>query len=145
MSQLGQGGASGYQWVKQLGHEADHSLPSSVKIKNAWSFTSTLPCFFMAWCLSKRRICLYGVTDCPSFRLWGSENLKRLKIFLQNSRSMCVCISYRVHIYRTPLKGHRTCSILAEIIAVSKYNMKFISNRFRQDEDSFQSFHSLLF
>jgi hypothetical protein len=26
-----------------LGHEADHSLPSSAKVKNAWSYTSTPP------------------------------------------------------------------------------------------------------
>jgi len=24
-----------------LGHEADHSPPSSAKVKNAWSYTST--------------------------------------------------------------------------------------------------------
>jgi hypothetical protein len=29
--------------VKQLGHEADHSPPSSAKVKNAWSYTSTPP------------------------------------------------------------------------------------------------------
>jgi hypothetical protein len=29
--------------VKQPGREADHSLPSSAEIKNAWSYTSTLP------------------------------------------------------------------------------------------------------
>jgi hypothetical protein len=28
--------------VKQLGHGADHSPPSSAKVKNAWSYTSTL-------------------------------------------------------------------------------------------------------
>jgi hypothetical protein len=27
--------------VKQLGHEAEHSPPSSAKVKNAWSCTST--------------------------------------------------------------------------------------------------------
>jgi hypothetical protein len=30
-------------WVKQLGHEADHSPPSSAEVKNAWSYTSTPP------------------------------------------------------------------------------------------------------
>jgi len=35
--------------VKQLGHEADHSPPSSAEVKNAWSYTSTQP------------ICLHGV------------------------------------------------------------------------------------
>jgi hypothetical protein len=29
--------------IKQPGREADHSLPSSVEVKNAWSYTSTLP------------------------------------------------------------------------------------------------------
>jgi hypothetical protein len=29
--------------VKQLGHEADHSPPSSAKVKNVWSYTSTPP------------------------------------------------------------------------------------------------------
>jgi len=40
------------QWVlevlslgaKQLEHEADHSPPSSVEVKKAWSYTSTPPC-----------------------------------------------------------------------------------------------------
>jgi hypothetical protein len=29
--------------VKRPGHEADHSPPSSAEVKNAWSYTSTLP------------------------------------------------------------------------------------------------------
>jgi hypothetical protein len=46
--------SNGYQGlfpceVKWLGHEADHSLPSNAKVKNAWSFTSTPP------------ICLHGI------------------------------------------------------------------------------------
>jgi len=32
--------------VKWLEHEADHSPPTSVKIKNEWSYTSTSPCLF---------------------------------------------------------------------------------------------------
>jgi hypothetical protein len=28
-------------WVKRPGREADHSPPSSVEVKNAWSYTST--------------------------------------------------------------------------------------------------------
>jgi len=35
--------------VKRPEHEADHSLPSSAEVMNAWSYTSTLP------------ICLQGV------------------------------------------------------------------------------------
>jgi len=29
--------------VKRSWHEADHSLPSSTEVKNAWSYTSTFP------------------------------------------------------------------------------------------------------
>ena len=32
--------------VKQLVCEADHSLPSSAKVKNEWNCTSALPCIF---------------------------------------------------------------------------------------------------
>jgi hypothetical protein len=35
--------------VKRPGREAEHSLPSSAEVKNAWSYTSTPP------------ICLHGV------------------------------------------------------------------------------------
>jgi hypothetical protein len=41
--------------VKWLGHEDDHSPQSHTKVKNAWSYTSTLPYFFMAWYLVKHR------------------------------------------------------------------------------------------
>jgi len=41
--------------VKQPGHEADHSPPSSAEIKNAWSCTSTPPYIFMAQCLIKHK------------------------------------------------------------------------------------------
>jgi hypothetical protein len=41
--------------VKRPGREADHSPPSSAEVKNAWSYTSTPPYVFMAWCLVKHR------------------------------------------------------------------------------------------
>jgi hypothetical protein len=34
---------------------ADHSRQSSTEVKNAWSYTSTLPYVFMAWWLGKHR------------------------------------------------------------------------------------------
>jgi len=34
--------------VKWLGHEADHSPPSSTKVKNVWSYTYTPQYIFMA-------------------------------------------------------------------------------------------------
>jgi hypothetical protein len=41
--------------VKHLGHGADHSPPSSAKVKNVWSYTSISQYVFMAWCLVKHR------------------------------------------------------------------------------------------
>jgi hypothetical protein len=41
--------------VKRLGREADHLRPSSVEVKNAWSYTSTPQYAFMVWCLVKQR------------------------------------------------------------------------------------------
>jgi len=38
--------------VKRPESEAEHPLPSSAKVKNAWSCTPTLPYVFMAWCLA---------------------------------------------------------------------------------------------
>jgi hypothetical protein len=34
------------------GRVADHSSPCFTEVKNAWSYTSTPPHFFMAWCLN---------------------------------------------------------------------------------------------
>jgi hypothetical protein len=34
--------------IKQLGHEADLSSPTSAKAKKVWIYTSTSPYFFMA-------------------------------------------------------------------------------------------------
>jgi hypothetical protein len=42
--------------VTRSGREAGHSLPSSAKVKNAWSYTSSPPYIFMAWCLIKHRM-----------------------------------------------------------------------------------------
>jgi len=52
---------SPYRGEKRPGRESDHSSPCSAKVKNAWSCTSTLLYFFMAWCLAKYGIRLYGV------------------------------------------------------------------------------------
>jgi hypothetical protein len=41
--------------VKRPGREADHSLPSSAEVKNAWSYTSTLQYSFMVWYLVKKK------------------------------------------------------------------------------------------
>jgi hypothetical protein len=39
--------------VDRSGYEAEHSLPSSAEVKNAWSFTSISSYVLMAWCLIK--------------------------------------------------------------------------------------------
>jgi len=58
-----------FQWVsgslspgvKWPGHEAYHLPPSNIKVKNAWSYTSTSPYVFMVWCLVKYRMYLNGM------------------------------------------------------------------------------------
>jgi hypothetical protein len=45
-----------FPWgVKRPGREADHSPPSSAKVKNVWSYTSIPPLLFMEWCLVNHR------------------------------------------------------------------------------------------
>jgi hypothetical protein len=44
-----------YQGVQRPGREADHSPPSSVEVRNAWSDTSTSQYVFMECCLVKHR------------------------------------------------------------------------------------------
>jgi hypothetical protein len=51
--QMGTGGS--FPGVKWPGCEADHSHISSAKVKNAWSYNSSSPYVFMAWCLVKHR------------------------------------------------------------------------------------------
>jgi hypothetical protein len=45
-----------------LEHEADQSSPSNADIKDLWSYTSTLPYFFMVWCLNKYRDTIIYIT-----------------------------------------------------------------------------------
>jgi hypothetical protein len=40
--------------VKQPDREADHSAPTSAKVKKTWVYTSTPAYFFMAWCLIRQ-------------------------------------------------------------------------------------------
>jgi hypothetical protein len=37
--------------VKQQGCEADHSPPTSGKVKKTWTYTCSPLCIFIAWCL----------------------------------------------------------------------------------------------
>jgi hypothetical protein len=47
-------GGAVFLGIKQPGREADHSPPSIADV-NAWSYISTFPHVFMAWCLVKQR------------------------------------------------------------------------------------------
>jgi len=38
--------------VKRLGRESDYLPLPSAEIRNTWSYTSSLPYFFVAWCLA---------------------------------------------------------------------------------------------
>jgi hypothetical protein len=44
-----------YPEAKQMWHEANYSPPSSTKVNNVWSYTSTSQYVFMAWYLVKDR------------------------------------------------------------------------------------------
>jgi hypothetical protein len=54
VSSGGRGGS--FPGAKRPGCETHHSLLSSVEIKNAWSYTSTAPYVFTAWCLIKHHV-----------------------------------------------------------------------------------------
>jgi hypothetical protein len=47
--------------VKWLECEADHSPPTSAKVKNAWSYTSIPQYIFMVDCLIKQWVHLHGM------------------------------------------------------------------------------------
>jgi len=49
--------------VKRPGREADHLSLSSDEVRNAWTYPSTPPYVFMAWCLIKQ-IRWHGVVLC---------------------------------------------------------------------------------
>jgi hypothetical protein len=49
--QTGTGGA--FLEVRRPERETNHSLPSSVEVKNTWNYTSTPPYAFMSLCLVK--------------------------------------------------------------------------------------------
>jgi hypothetical protein len=55
--------------LKWLGFEANHPLPSSVKIKNALRYMPTTPYVFMAWCLIKNRNFTWCVYEVPGMIL----------------------------------------------------------------------------
>jgi len=54
-------GISLYPAIKLPERQADHSPPSSVKVENAWSYTSTTTYVLNVWCLMEHRILLQGV------------------------------------------------------------------------------------
>jgi hypothetical protein len=83
--------------VNRPGREADHSPPSSAKVKNAWSYTSTSQYDFMAWYLVKAQGQLYfilgdykwcerflpiNLCDC-SHHLWSLCMLVSLEVSLK--------------------------------------------------------------
>jgi hypothetical protein len=61
-------------WAKCVGREDDHSCPSTTKVKNVWSYTSTLPYFSTTWCLMKP-----GVSFFLPGRMQRSWNYRRQK------------------------------------------------------------------
>jgi hypothetical protein len=56
--------------VKRSARKADHSPQSSAEVKNAWSYTSTLPYVFMAWCLVKHRDFTFLLCQKTIIKIW---------------------------------------------------------------------------
>jgi len=63
-------GCRSFPGVKLLGHEANHSPPSSAEVKNAWNYTPTPPTVFMAWYLIKKWVCHGMVLNWAQGRLY---------------------------------------------------------------------------
>jgi hypothetical protein len=62
--------------VKLPGRDANHSLPSSAEVKNAWSYNSTPQYVFTVWCLVKHRgNFTFTFTLLPLSSGWTSETL----------------------------------------------------------------------
>jgi hypothetical protein len=57
--------------IKGRGREADHSPPSSIAVKKAWSCTSTPPYVFMSWCLVMYRCQKAANLNAFTFRCFG--------------------------------------------------------------------------
>jgi hypothetical protein len=81
---LGGGGALS-PGIKWSGREADHSSPSSVEDKTAWSYTSTQQYIFMTWCLVKHRDKFTFFTFYFTFN-WKTCTMKLIEISVSNVR-----------------------------------------------------------
>jgi hypothetical protein len=64
--------------VKKKGREADHSLPTSAKVKKTLIHTSTPPYTFMAWCLVKHK---YKFTFLTIYFIWFDSCTLKLRNF----------------------------------------------------------------
>jgi len=49
--------------VKRAGREADHIISTSVEGKNAWSYTTIPPYYFMVWCSVKHKENFYRLLE----------------------------------------------------------------------------------
>jgi hypothetical protein len=92
--------------VKQLRHEADHSPPSSAKVKNAWSYTSTSPICLHGWCLVKHRdkLYLYLLHPVCGFALSYVANIRIVVILYDNCLHNIVTKSHMYGIVKSHLQ-----------------------------------------
>jgi hypothetical protein len=80
---------------KAMRREADHSPPSSAEVKNAWSYTSTLPHVFKVLYLIK-----YGENFTFHFCLGESlASVKSLSLSTINIYRQSVMVVYQRHMY----------------------------------------------
>jgi hypothetical protein len=80
---------------KAVGRQAYHSLPYSAKVKNAWSYTSSSPHVFMAWCILQHR----DITSDTYLPAWWKLFFKDLTAtwLVKISRAFMESQDYTVH------------------------------------------------
>jgi hypothetical protein len=126
--------------VNRPGREAGYSVPSSAKIKNSWSYTSTPPYVFMAWCLvnhednftftsnfssysiTRAAIALYGVLLASC-----SSHFQRKSILMTSSRN-----NELVEVRQSPNLVHQTWHQLNSLYANchrTGYKQEMTTNR----------------
>jgi hypothetical protein len=103
--------------VKQPGRNADHSLPSTVEVKNACSYTPFLQHVFMAWCTLRLPYLtlpyMTGLLLKNRSQDWGSKGPQRWRSYggvsLVNSYSNWFWVLRRhvIRVYSCPCASHR--------------------------------------
>jgi hypothetical protein len=100
--------------VKRPGREADHSLPSSDKVKNAWSCTSIHPHVFMMSCLIKQLILFHGLVLSQAqgeLYLYHVQAYGTLSVTIKEERGFRVFVSKVILSQQVHYRVHKSLSL----------------------------------